>query len=429
MQNQQIPHFQRKWNGISDCWKSSRVSVRQRHHIREMTIGQICIAVHLLCFWYLWEKRYNWQSLLYIAVYSAMSSLVLCGFAWIIFLGLCVGVLILTKRGKEKKGLIFAFLEMSAIYLLFNISLVCQILGIGDSMVSHKSEYVLTGAGFGSLLKEYFINGGDHSVDYHKYILLAVICVGCSWVLCKRSWSETIHKWVRMIVVFLMVILALCAMGALWNCNTGIDLREKMGSLGSFQFGRVLWLAPAIWYVVLALCLAVLWTQKNRIRWTGILIAFGVLGIMGLSVFQGSSVKNCVKEMLLPEYETISWSDYFALGVMDQVEEYIYKAEGRELSEYRVVSLGIDPVAALYHGFYTLDGYSNNYDVRYKHAFREVIAPEIERNEWLKAYYDDWGNRCYLFSAEIPGYYNIEKGMFVLIIKSRYFHYLQNTSI
>ena len=32
--------------------------------------------------------------------------------------------------------------------------------------------------------------------------------------------------------------------------------------------------------------------------------------------------------------------------------------------------------------------------------------------EWLKKYFDEWGNRCYLFSNEIPGYYNIEKGSF-----------------
>ena len=50
--------------------------------------------------------------------------------------------------------------------------------------------------------------------------------------------------------------------------------------------------------------------------------------------------------------------------------------------------------------------------MEYKHAFRKVIEPELERSEWLRFYFDDWGNRCYLFSAEIPGYYNIEKGTF-----------------
>ena len=97
---------------------------------------------------------------------------------------------------------------------------------------------------------------------------------------------------------------------------------------------------------------------------------------------------------------------------MEQVESFLRETEGREQSEYRVVSLGIDPAAALYHGFYCLDGYSNNYPLDYKHSFRKVLAPELERNEYLRDYFDGWGNRCYLFSSECPGYYTIEKGGF-----------------
>ena len=85
---------------------------------------------------------------------------------------------------------------------------------------------------------------------------------------------------------------------------------------------------------------------------------------------------------------------------------------GKGVDEYRVVSLGIDPAAALYHGFYCLDGYSNNYSLDYKMQFREVISPELEKSEYLRQYYDGWGNRCYLFSSECPGYYTIEKHQF-----------------
>jgi hypothetical protein len=77
-----------------------------------------------------------------------------------------------------------------------------------------------------------------------------------------------------------------------------------------------------------------------------------------------------------------------------------------------VACLGIDPAAALYHGFYCIDGYSNNYSLEYKHSFREIIATELDKSEYLSAYFDEWGNRCYLFSAECPGYYMIEKGSF-----------------
>lgn len=134
--------------------------------------------------------------------------------------------------------------------------------------------------------------------------------------------------------------------------------------------------------------------------------------LLSYNCLKTSFVKPCLQELLLPEYETISWSDYFALGVMNQVEEYIYSEDSKQIDEYKVVSLGIDPVAALYHGFYCIDGYSNNYDIDYKNTFREIIAPELDKNTSMAEYFDHWGNRCYLFSSEIPLYYNIEKGTF-----------------
>lgn len=97
---------------------------------------------------------------------------------------------------------------------------------------------------------------------------------------------------------------------------------------------------------------------------------------------------------------------------MTQVEAYIYETTGQSKEDYRVVSLGIAPAAALYNGFYCLDGYSNNYTLEYKHAFRQIIEPELDKSEYLTEYFDDWGNRCYLFSAEIPGYYTVRKGGF-----------------
>ena len=111
-----------------------------------------------------------------------------------------------------------------------------------------------------------------------------------------------------------------------------------------------------------------------------------------------------------PGVRSMSFRDYYAVDVLDQVQEYIYDNFGERPEDYRVVSLGIDPAAALYHGFYCLDGYSNNYSLEYKHRFREIIAPELAKSEYLEDNFDHWGNRCYLFSAECPGYYTIQKG-------------------
>ena len=82
---------------------------------------------------------------------------------------------------------------------------------------------------------------------------------------------------------------------------------------------------------------------------------------------------------------------------MQEIDDAI----GRDKSTYRVAHLGISPAPALMHGFYT---------VEYKHRFREVIAPEIEKNEEVRVYFDTWGNRCYLFNSITGNYMRLQKG-------------------
>ena len=67
----------------------------------------------------------------------------------------------------------------------------------------------------------------------------------------------------------------------------------------------------------------------------------------------------------------------------------------------KVVSLGMYPAVAQYNGFYTLDSYCNNYSLAYKHKFRKIIEKELQKNDFVREYFDDWGNRCYVFSSEI----------------------------
>ena len=182
--------------------------------------------------------------------------------------------------------------------------------------------------------------------------------------------------------------------------------------LQAFQFNRVLWITPALWYIILALCINIFLQEKRVVRSLQYGISFIAIIILSFHCLKGSFAKPNLQKLINKDYKIISWSDYFALGVMEQVENYLYTQEGLEKNEYTIVSLGIDPSAALYHGFYCIDGYSNNYDLEHKHAFRKIMAPELAKNDYLRSSFDGWGNRCYLFSSEIPGYYNIEKNSF-----------------
>ena len=80
-----------------------------------------------------------------------------------------------------------------------------------------------------------------------------------------------------------------------------------------------------------------------------------------------------------------------------EIKDYI----GLPQAEYRVASVALYPAVPLYNGFYCIDGYSPNYDIGYKHRFREIIATELEKNDQIRTYFDGWGNRCYLFSSEL----------------------------
>ena len=94
---------------------------------------------------------------------------------------------------------------------------------------------------------------------------------------------------------------------------------------------------------------------------------------------------------------------FFCKDEFAEVAAYIEDTEGLKQSEYRVGCLGIEPSVAVLNGFYTIDGYSNNYDVEYKHRFRQAISDELKKNDYNRSYFDNWGNRCYLFSSEYYG--------------------------
>ena len=47
-----------------------------------------------------------------------------------------------------------------------------------------------------------------------------------------------------------------------------------------------------------------------------------------------------------------------------------------------------------------------------EHDYINYPKEQYFRRLEMREYFDDWGNRCYLFSAETPGYFTVEKGGF-----------------
>lgn len=396
-------------------------------------LSQYGIPLLIWCFWQMQKGEKTVRCVIYSILYAFNSSLVLVGFA---VMGLLLLEMICQRKKKIRYPLI-AWGAMLVVYVLENLGLLLQILS-GHGVVSHKSEYVLTPQPFLDLLWQGFTASGQHTQDFHSYILfLAVGILISATVLCVKNHFTPMEtrpstkKYLWVMCVLLGINFALSCAAAFWGSSAGIAFRSQMQAMKGFQLGRVLWVTSALWYMILA-CILGMGAElaesirstcekgrKNIFRLFNLIraAAISVIGIVSCltaaRILLASNLKPNLQKVMDPGYSMLSYKDYYALdGVMDQVKEYLDQVSGQDVSRYRVVSLGIDPAAAYYHGFYCLDGYSNNYSLDYKETFRKIIQPELDKSAYLTDYYDDWGNRCYLFSAEIPGYYTVEKNGF-----------------
>ena len=61
-----------------------------------------------------------------------------------------------------------------------------------------------------------------------------------------------------------------------------------------------------------------------------------------------------------------------------------------------VLNYDLDPMVASFNGFFSLDGYSNNYSRVYKKQFRHIIRTQLSGDMGARKYFDEWGSRAYL---------------------------------
>ena len=388
---------------------------------------------------------------LLIILYGLSSSLVLVGFAWLMVLGIFALYLTLKSLQARKNQSIprnedmdkfhkskipstpwISFLVLLATYLLTNLSLIKQVLFPSTGYVSHKTEMVISPQNILSSIKDCFLHGISYAMSYHGVILFLCIFALILLVIRKELKNQTI------IPKLLVTILLICLFYGLYLGPQMTAIRNSAGGvLKEFNLGRITWLLPLLWCMLGAYLIMYLYeivsvpyktsgsfsssscmltndssskVQKKVYSPTRIVLAhlliYAVLGIWGISVLLHSSLRPNLSKLVKGDtYYALDWDRFFAEDIFEQIDQAI----GKPKDSYHVVSVGIYPAAAAYHGFYCLDGYSNNYPLEYKHTFREVMAGELEKSDYVRDFYDNWGNRCYITTAEQANYYTFEK--------------------
>ncbi|MDD6095467.1 MAG: DUF6044 family protein [Clostridia bacterium] len=354
----------------------------------------------LYAFLLLINNKKAWPAYVITAFFAMYSSLVLVGFADVAILGAAAVVLLIMKKPQWKKVAIMTGI-LTVVYLAVNYRLIADV--FLSTVVSHKTEIAITASSstvadsFWNLLK----NGQFHAASVHIYVYYFTLIVLGIMIAAGKSIKKVSSRSRFIMYGFSAAAVLIAAAYAVYHSTKFLSVRRLLGGvLKSFQVDRVYWLYPMIWFVLLGVGLYVVYSFfEGKIGKTLMCVLVSVLVFN--SVYTGSNIRinNLKSEGKVGSvYRWSSWKEFYAEDMFSEIRDYI----GKDQSEYRVASVGLYPSIALYNGFYCIDGYSNNYDVEYKHKFREIIGDELERNEKNRSYYDEWGNRCYILSSELP---------------------------
>lgn len=365
------------------------------------------------CFLNLWNRRRIVFSFLYLLLFGLTTHLVLIGYVVLGFWLLAILWSLLKKCCNRWICLGFGWLLL--LYVLVNRSLFYELIFGGGSYVSHREELVNMAMPFWEAVKGLFLNSAQHADSLHGYLILPTFAALILGVVFYRRLDQKRKKRCIAAVAGMGILVGIAVLYGICKWQPVVDFRNSCsGFLRYFQLERFYWLYPAGWYLEFGLCFSLWWGADTRqggdrkgaggfrgFLFSPLLQAAILLIILFPTAWQIMKLSYIWRNVNYYNngYDItgdISWKSFYADDLMQELEDVI----GRDRKEYRIAHVGMSPAPALMHGFYTVDGYSNNYPLEYKHEFRRVIAKELEQVPETAVYFDGWGSRCYLFNAE-----------------------------
>jgi hypothetical protein len=327
----------------------------------------------------------TWTNYLVLTLLPFYSSIVLGFFFFLSAMG--IFWLSDVLRGKGWNWRFFLSIAyMTLIFFIMEYRLVYSFLF--DDEPNSRDEYFHARLSFWHSIRltwKNFIYGHHHAATIHTLVILPSILIAFFLILSKKQ-----SKQEKVFIFLFWLNIALSAWYAFWFYKGWLPLTERFHFLDTFNFARYHFLRPLVIYVLFALSLKILWSYWKRLA-TFLVLAQVIVAFL----FN--------EEILFQKKPT--FKQFFATEQFTEVKEHI----GLPQNTYRVASIGLHPAIAQYNGFYTLDTYNNFYPLSYKYEFRKIIEKELAKNKTIRTYFDEWGGRCYIFTAELGKHYMFKK--------------------
>ncbi|WP_048828074.1 DUF6044 family protein [Bacillus sp. B-jedd] len=332
------------------------------------------------------EKRLiNWLILLLLPLYSSFVLgffffIVAAGFYWLVDS---------IRRKTWNIRFILALVFLTAMFMLVEYRLVYSF--IFDHEPNSRDEYFharLTFLQSAWLAVRNFGLGHNHVMTVHSLFIMGAIIIALLIIFEKKSWQKE-----KLFLGLLILNGALSIWYAFWFYKGWLPLTERFHFLDTFNFARFHFLRPFVIYTSFALALRIMAEADVSWKKTAVVLAAGQIAVLFLAN----------DEYLHRDKPT--YKQFYAEKQFKEIAKYI----GKPKEDYRVVSIGIHPAISQYNGFYTLDTYNNFYPLTYKYEFRKIIEKELAKNKTITKYFDTWGGRCYIFTAELGKRYMFKK--------------------
>lgn len=341
--------------------------------------------------------RGRWSDWAIVALFPLYSSLVYIGFFVVLLLGLVI-VYDLLRTRKLDRVLLGALGLISVLYAASEYRLLHQTF-LDPSYTSFRVEFdrsggTLLAAGLNGV-KTFFFSQ-HHAASAQFPVILLAMAAALTWEIrgLRREGPLSVSAFGALVrakpLVPLTLVsagLSLLMVGWHWDLMQQAIRSSGLPVLRTFNFHRIQWFHPILFGLAFAFALDTL----RRIRRTGAAIAATLVGLQLVCLVVSD---DALQERL----ETgLSYRAYYSTELFREIRDYV----GRPPESYRVVSLGLNPMIALYNGFSVLDGFFNDYPLEYKHLFRRAMAAELAKDRFLAEHFDGWGAHLHLYSAEL----------------------------
>ena len=348
------------------------------------------------------NKEKTYLSLAILTFYPLYSSVIYGGFALLVVMGVIYLFYAIRQRSFHFRA-VGALGYVTAIYLISVLPIIFRIL-MNTDYVSQREELDMVALflGLNKSAETFFdifkgtiillLSKEYTEMSYAAGILPFVAGAGFLYFLFHfKKWPREFWLFLTIgFVTFLGVFL-----NQIWR---SIPMQELLAELDNSVLNVINWgrtRQMTAWLMVLCFALALYAIELQK--WKPIYKKLLIIGIISLQIFILSGHHS---GRLVPWYDNKRGKPYYAYNahvLFEDVAAYINKPK----SEYIVAALGFPPAPLLHNGFYTLDMLSYDYSLDYKHKFREIIAEELSKDEMARLEYDYWGQRVYIFTAEL----------------------------